>query len=62
MDMLIIYLHYEGGNQEVKILQRSMMRLWEYWNRRCQRIPFLFVCISVNILLVSFVGKYPIKQ
>ena len=26
MDMLTIYLHYEDGNQEAKILQRSMMR------------------------------------
>ena len=26
MDMLTIYLHYEGANQEAKILQISMMR------------------------------------
>jgi hypothetical protein len=26
MDMLTIYLHYEDGDREVKILQRSMLR------------------------------------
>jgi hypothetical protein len=26
MDMLTIYLHYEDGNREAKILQRSMLR------------------------------------
>lgn len=26
MDMLTIYLHYEDANQEIKILQRSMIR------------------------------------